>query len=134
MRRLLAPLALAVLLGLCWRAWGGPGLLAGAGAGLLWLLLHFTRLMQVMRRAAERPMGTVASAVMLQARLRPGVSLLHVVALAGALGERLGPEGADEAYGWRDAGGAQVRCEFRDGRLVRWRLLRPATLPPVRES
>ena len=135
LRSLTAPLALAVLLALCWQAWGWPGVLAGAGGGLLWLLLHFTRLMQVMRRAAERPIGTVASAVMLNARLRKGVNLLHVVALTRSLGERVSAEGSDpEAYVWRDAGGARVRCEFEAGRLARWQLLRPATLPGVGES
>ncbi|MBZ0226487.1 MAG: glycerate kinase [Comamonas sp.] len=135
LRSLAAPLALAVLLGLCWQAWGWPGVLAGAGAGLLWLLLHFTRLLQVMRRAADSPMGTVASAVMLNARLRRGVSLLHVVALTRSLGERLSAEGAEpEVYGWRDTGGTQVRCEFEAGRLARWQLLRSATLPGVGES
>lgn len=135
LRSLAAPLALAVLLALCWQAWGWPGVLTGAGGGLLWLLLHFTRVMQVMRRAADRPIGTVASAVMLNARLRRGVNLLHVVALTRSLGEHLGTEGAEpEVYGWRDAGGAQVRCEFEAGRLARWHLLRPATLPPARES
>lgn len=135
MRKLLAPAALALLLFLCWRAWGWPGVLAGAGGGLLWLLLHFTRLMHVMRRAAARPIGTVASAVMLGARLRVGLNLLHVVALAHALGERLSLEGAEpEVYAWRDAGDVQVRCEFEAGRLARWQLLRPATLPPARGS
>ncbi|OJU90359.1 MAG: glycerate kinase [Burkholderiales bacterium 66-5] len=125
LRSFVPPLALAALLVLCWLAWGWPGLLAGVGAALLWLLLHFTRLMQVMRRAADRPVGSVASAVMLNARLAPGVNLLHVVALTRSLGERLGAEGAStETYAWRDASDAQVRCEFEDGRLVRWQLLR----------
>ncbi|ODS93040.1 MAG: glycerate kinase [Comamonas sp. SCN 65-56] len=125
LRRLIPPLALFALLVLCWRAWGWPGLVAGAGAALLWLLLHFTRLMQVMRRAAERPVGTVASAVMLNARLAQGVNLLHVVALTRSLGECLSAEGAStEIYRWRDASGTQVRCEFEGGRLLRWQLLR----------
>src|SRR5690606_29472403 len=102
-RRFIAPLALGALLALCWRAWGWPGLVAGAGAGLLWLLLHFTRLMHVMRRAAGRPMGSVASAVMLHTRLRSGLGLLQVVAITQSLGERLGPEGGEpEAWLWRD--------------------------------
>ena len=125
LRSLVPPLALLALLVLCWLAWGWLGLLAGTGAALLWLLLHFTRLMQVMRRAADRPVGTVASAVMLNARLAPGVNLLHVVALTRSLGERLSAEGASpETYAWRDASGTQVHCEFEGGRLVRWQLLR----------
>ncbi|QXL83778.1 glycerate kinase [Comamonas sp. NLF-1-9] len=125
LRRLAAPLALVALIALCWRAWGWPGLLAGAGGALLWLLLHFTRLMQVLRRAAARPVGTVASAVMLHSRLRRGVNLLHVVALAQALGERLGAEGEQpERWAWRDASGARVVCEFSGGRLAHWQIER----------
>ncbi|QEA12968.1 glycerate kinase [Comamonas flocculans] len=128
LRRFAAPLALAALIALCWRAWGWPGVLAGAGGALLWLLLHFTRLMHVMRRAAARPMGTVASAVMLHSRLRRGVNLLHVVALAQALGERLGAEGEQpERWAWRDAGGARVVCEFSAGRLTHWHIERAET-------
>jgi hypothetical protein len=37
--------------------------------------------MNVMRKAANRPMGYVGSAVMLNARLKPGVNLMHVVAM-----------------------------------------------------
>jgi hypothetical protein len=135
LRRLAAPLALVALFVLCWQAWGWAGLWAGAGGGLFWLLLHVTRLMRIMRRAADRPVGTVASAVMLNARLRGGVHLLDVIALTRSLGERLSAEGAEpQVYGWRDAGGVLVRCEFETGRLARWHLLRPATLPPARES
>lgn len=109
-----------------WR-WGWPGVALAAGALVLWLLLHFNRLMHVIRRAADRPMGYVDSAVMLHAKLRPGRTLLHVTALTHSLGERL--ESADEAlerYRWRDGSQASVTCEFRDGKLRTWQLDRPA--------
>ena len=92
----------------------------------MWLLLHFTRLMTVMRRAAERPIGYVGSAVMLNAKLKPKVNLMHVVALTRSLGERLSEEGQEpEIYRWTDGTDSHVTCEFVNGRLVKWTLVRP---------
>lgn len=116
----------AALLVLAQSQFGWPGL-AFAGAGLvMWLLLHFTRLMGVMKRAANRPVGHVDSAVMLNARLQPGRPLMHVIAQTRALGERLSDEGAQpEVYRWRDGSGSSVSCEFEGGKLARWKLERP---------
>ena len=127
-RNLVAPLALVLLIFLAWRSWGWPGIVAGTGAGLLWLLLHFNRLMSVMKKAADQPIGTVASAVMLNARLKPRVNLLHVVAMTRSLGEQISPAGQEpEVYRWRDGSDSSVVCEFEGGRLARWQLLRPET-------
>lgn len=110
-----------------WRAWGWPGLAAAGGGLLMWLLLHFTRLMNIMQRAAKQPIGSVGSAVMLNAKLKPGVTLMHVIAMTRALGERLTPEGEQpEQYRWTDASQSSVTAHFRDGRLVSWDLARPA--------
>ena len=80
-----------------------------------------------MKRAADRPVGHVGSAVMLNAKLQAGQPLLKVVALTRALGERLSEVGADpETYRWRDEGGSQVTAEFKGGRLTHWQLERPA--------
>ena len=79
-----------------------------------------------MKRAADRPVGYVGSAVMLNAKLQAGQPLLKVLALTRALGERLTEPGADpETYRWRDAGGSQVTAEFKGGRLTHWQLERP---------
>ncbi|MBP7532236.1 MAG: glycerate kinase, partial [Ottowia sp.] len=81
----------------------------------------------IMKRAADRPIGYVGSAVMLNAKLKPRMALLHVVGLTRALGERLSPEGTEpEVYRWRDPGDSHVTAEFEGGRLARWRLERPA--------
>ncbi|HRN75883.1 glycerate kinase [Ottowia sp.] len=117
----------AVALGAgAWRAGGWQGL-ALVGSGLvLWFLLYYTRLITVMKRASERPIGHIGSAVMLNARLKPGLSLLHVLALTRSLGQRLSPEGSErELYRWTDAGQSHVTTEFLNGRLVRWQLERP---------
>jgi len=93
---------------------------------VMWLLLHWTRLMTVMKRAADQPMGWVGSAVMLNARLKPGVNLLHVVAMTRSLGERLSAEGEDpERYRWTDSGGSCVTVTLQAGRVTAWELHRP---------
>ena len=124
-------LVAAIALGAgAWRAGGWPGL-ALLGSGLvLWFLLYYTRLVNVMKRAADRPIGYVGSAVMLNAKLKNGAALLHVVALTRSLGERLSPEGVEpEIYRWTDPGESRVTAEFEGGRLARWRLDRPAEPP-----
>jgi hypothetical protein len=126
LRKILVALGLAVLLVGGHRAWGWGGVALVSGGILMWLLLHFNRFMTVMRRASERPFGYVDSAVMLNVKLRPRVSLLHVIALTRALGELRSPEGQQpEVYRWTDPGGSWVDAEFDQGRLVRWTMWRP---------
>ncbi len=111
----------------CYFAWGMQGVALGLGGVVMWAMLHFTRMTHVLKQAAGRPIGHVGSAVMLNAKLRPGINLLKVLALTRALGERLTPEGEDpERYRWTDGGGSQVTCEFVGGRLQTWQLVRPA--------
>ena len=104
-RRILTALAAVLLGALAWRTGGWAGLaLLGSGL-LLWLLLNYTRIMTIMKRAADRPVGYVGSAVMLNARLKQGMPLLDVLALTRALGERQSPPEAEpDVYRWRDAG------------------------------
>lgn len=124
--RVAAPALALLLLLLAWRAWGWPGVAAVSGGLVMWLLLHFTRTMQVLQRAAQRPIGHVDSAVMLNAKLQSGQSLLQVIALTRALGQLQSAQGAQpEVYGWTDPGGSQVVCEFSQGRLAAWRMHRP---------
>ena len=105
---------------------GWPGVAAVVGGLVMWALLHFTRLMNVMKKAANRPMGYVGSAVMLNARLKPGVNLMHVMAMTQSLGERLSAENAQpEVYRWTDGTQSYVTCEFANGRLQKWTLERP---------
>ena len=104
---------------------GWPGVAAVVGGLVMWALLHFTRLMNVMKKAANRPMGYVGSAVMLNARLKPGVNLMHVMAMTQSLGERLSAENAQpEVYRWTDGTRSHVTCEFANGRLQKWTLER----------
>jgi len=116
------------LLYLAHRTYGWPGVAAVGGGLTMWLLLHFTRLMTVLKRASDRPIGYVDSAVMLNAKLKPGVTLMHVMAMTRSLGERQSEENAQpEVYRWRDNGNSTVTAEFQNGKLLRWKLDRPAT-------
>ena len=113
-----------VLVGYASAGWSGVA--AVVGGLVMWALLHFTRLMNVMKKAANRPMGYVGSAVMLNARLKPGVNLRHVMAMTQSLGERLSAENAQpEVYRWTDGTQSHVTCEFANGRLQKWTLERP---------
>ncbi|MFT3813208.1 MAG: glycerate kinase [Acidovorax sp.] len=131
-RRFLVPLGLAVLFVAAYRAYGWQGVITVSGGVVMWLLLHYTRLMNVLKKARNRPIGFVGSAVMLNARLKPGVTLMHVIAMTQALGELRTPQDTQpEVYRWTDASQSYVEAEFRNGRLVRWELQRPEQRPEV---
>ncbi|MNE89983.1 hypothetical protein D3C80_1874530 [compost metagenome] len=92
----------------------------------MWLLLHFNRLMAVVRKASKQPIGYVASAVMLNAKLREGVNMMHVVAMTRSLGQPQSKEGEQpEIFRWTDGSQSYVTCVFDNGRLVSWELFRP---------
>ena len=120
------PVLGVALVALAYRSYGWAGVAVVASGLVMWLLLHFNRMVLVLRRAADRPIGTVASAVMLNAKLRPRVTLLHVVALTRALGELRSPKDSQpEIYRWSDSSASHVTCEFFGGKLVKWELWRP---------
>lgn len=124
--RVAVPLLIIGLLAFAGRQYGWPGVAAVGGGLVMWLLLHLTRLMTVMKRAADRPLGWVASAVMFNAKLRPGVNLVHVIALTRSLGERLSAEGEEpERFRWTDSGGSSVTVTLRGGKVLAWELQRP---------
>ena len=127
LRNILGPVGLVILVVMGFRSYGWMGVAAVGGGVLMWALLHFTRLMNVMRKAADRPIGHVGSAVMLNARLQAGVSLMHVVAMTRSLGALQSPENEQpEFYRWTDGTRSHVTCEFHNGKLVKWVLERPA--------
>ena len=127
-QKIVLPILGVVVVAVAYRGYGWAGVAMAVGAIVMWMLLHFTRMMTVMQRAANRPVGFVDSAVMLNARLRPGVNLLHVIALTRSLGELASPkETQPEVYRWTDGSQSRVTCEFVDGKLVKWELFRPQT-------
>ncbi|WP_406623590.1 glycerate kinase [Acidovorax sp. SDU_ACID1] len=130
-RKILIPIGIVFLVFAAWRAYGPQGILTVSGGLVMWALLHFTRLMNVMQKARNSPIGYVGSAVMLNAKLKPGVNLMHVIAMTRSLGEQLSAEGQDpERYRWTDGTQSHVTCEFVGGRLARWELVRPAPQEP----
>ena len=127
LRNILVPVGLVILVVMGFRSYGWMGVAAVGGGVVMWALLHFTRLMNVLRKAADRPIGHVGSAVMLNARLQAGVSLMHVVAMTRSLGALQSPENEQpEFYRWTDGTRSHVTCEFHNGKLVKWALERPA--------
>jgi Flp pilus assembly protein TadB len=125
-QKFLVPIASVILIVAAYRASGWGGVALAVGVLMMWLLLQFTRMMQVLRRAANRPIGHVGSAVMFNAKLKAGVTLLHVVAMTRALGELTSPKDTQpEIFRWTDETASTVTCEFRNGKLMKWVLERP---------
>ena len=119
---------LAAVLGVVsFQTYGWPGLALAASVVVFWLLLQFNRAMRVMRNAAQSPVGEIPSAVMFNARLETGLSMLQVVTRTKSLGRKV--EGGADDWVWQDAGGSSVTLHFERGRLKRWTLDRPADAP-----
>jgi hypothetical protein len=103
-----------------------PGVAIVATGLVTWGLLHFSRMMQVLKRTADRPIGYVGSAVMLNAKLNNGATLMHVIARTQALGELLSAKDAQpEVFRWTDGTKSHVTCTFLAGKLQSWELFRP---------
>ncbi|OYQ42154.1 glycerate kinase [Rhodoferax sp. TH121] len=126
-QKILVPVGALVLAVAGYRAYGWQGLALVAGGLVMWQLLHFTRMLQILKKAANRPIGHVDSAVMLHSKLAAGQPLLHVVALTRALGQLESPKDTQpERYRWTDTAQSSVLCVFQDGKLQSWELTRPA--------
>jgi hypothetical protein len=108
------------------------GLAVSTGLLVMWTLMHFNRMLQVLKRAANRPIGYVGSAVMLNAKLQPNATLLHVVAMTKSLGDLQSPKDTQpEIYRWTDGTASFVTAEFQDGKLKSWTLERPVQAKEV---
>jgi len=107
--------------------WGWMGVLLAVSGIVFWLLLQFTRALRAMRTAGGAPVGHVASAVMLQARLKTGMRLMDIILLTRSLGEKLADD--PETFRWTDGSGASVVLEMQAGRCTHWTLQRPAEPP-----
>ncbi len=113
----------AVALAAGWRGYGWPGVALGLSVIVFWLLMQFSRSLKVMRNAASAPVGHIDSAVMLNAKLEPGLPMLRVVSLTRSLGKRVAED--PETWAWVDASGSGVTIVFDKGRCQRWTLSRP---------
>jgi hypothetical protein len=130
-KKILAVVIALALLYLGWVSGRWAGVAFAVGAMVMFGLLQLQRMIAVLRRAAKNPKGHVGSAVMLNAKLKRGVNLLHVMAMTQSIGEALSEEGADpEYFRWSDDSGSSVTCEFARGKLVKWSLDRPTGFAP----
>jgi hypothetical protein len=116
----------ALLIAVSYTKFGWTGVALVVTGIMFWMLLHFTRMMTVLKRATNAPMGYVASAVMLNAKLKTGVTLLHVTAMTKSLGALQTEKDAQpEIYRWTDTGGSHVTGTFVGGKLAEFVLWRP---------
>ena len=132
LQKILVPIAAVTAVVLAYRSYGWAGVAAVATVLVFWILLHFSRMMQVLKRATGRPIGYVDSAVMLNAKLKPGATLLHVIAMTRALGALQSAKGEQpEVFRWTDGSQSHVTCTFVGGRLSHHELLRPDVSPDL---
>jgi hypothetical protein len=130
LQKIVLPILGVLVVVVAYRGYGWAGVALAGGGIVMWMLLHFTRMMKVLERAANRPVGYVDSAVMLNAKLRAGVTMLHVVAMTRSLGEALSEKDAQpEVFRWTDGTASHVTCTFQHGKLVSWELFRPQAAP-----
>jgi hypothetical protein len=125
--KILVPVAVVVMTIGAWRQFGWAGIALAAGGVVMWILLHFTRLMTILKKATNSPVGHVGSAVMLNAKLKKGATLMHVIAMTRSLGQLQSPKDEQpEIFTWTDASESCVTCTFVGGKLTEWQLQRPA--------
>ncbi len=128
LQKILIPMAIVAGAALAYSSFGWPGIAVVVTFLVFGILLHFTRLMTILKRAANRPIGYVDSAVMLNAKLKPGTTLLHVVAMTRALGLLKSATGEQpEVFEWKDGSESTVTCTFVGGKLSHHVLFRPST-------
>ena len=110
-------------------SYGWPGVVLAFSVVVFWLLLQFSRALRVMRAAGGRPVGRVANAVMLHARLRAGLRLMDVLRLTRSLGTIVTKD--PEVFRWEDDAGDRVDVELQAGRVTRWALQRTDPAQPA---
>jgi hypothetical protein len=126
LQKILVPLAVVGAAAVAWQSYGWKGIVVVVSVLMFGILLHFSRMMQVLKRAAHRPVGYVDSAVMLNAKLKPGATLLHAVALTRSLGLLKSIKGEQpEVFEWKDGSESVVTCTFVGGKLAHHKLVRP---------
>lgn len=123
----------ALCVAVAWQSYGWQGVVMAISLIVFWLLLQFSRALRAMKEAGQAPKGQVGSAVMLNAKLKPGMTLMQVIQLTRSLGRRVSE--TPEVWAWADEGGSEVTLEFARAKLRRWTLQRPtpADEPPATE-
>ncbi len=114
----------ALAVALAWHQYGWQGAAFAVTLVVFWLLLQFNRAVRVMKNAAGAPVGHVTNAVMFNAKLKQGMTMMQVVSLTNSLGRKLSD--SPETWHWVDEGESGVTLVFAGGHLARWTLDRPA--------
>lgn len=102
--------------------YGWQGVVVMLSVGVFWLLLQFNRSLRVLKNAGHAPVGKVPSGVMLNARLRAGMTMMQIVGLTRSLGRQVSDH--PETWAWSDEGGVRVTLVMARGRLESWQLTR----------
>lgn len=127
LRPFLYPAVALAAIAIGWWSYGIQGLLLAGGIVTFWLLLHFSRLMRLLRAAARRPVGHVSDARLLSLNLRTGMPLMEVIRRTHSLGlQRSPPDQDPQVLEWADEQGYTVSCTFERSRLTAFELLAPA--------
>ena len=104
--------------------YGWPGVVLAISVIVFWLLLQFSRALRVLRTAGSNPVGSVANAVMLNAKLQKGQRLPDVLKLTRSLGRRIGESESPETWAWADEAGDEVQVHLQGGSVTGWQLIR----------
>ena len=94
-QRILVPLVGIALVFVAWRNYGWPGVAAVVGGIVMWMLLHFTRMMKVLQRASQpdqrhavTTLGEMAATIAAEGLASPAVivvgDVVRGVAVAGS--------------------------------------------------
>lgn len=131
----LAPVTLITLVSWAWQSAGWEGIVMTVTGLVMWLLMYFTNIMVIMRRARNNPIGYVSSAVMFQSKLQENMTHLNVIGLSRSLGERLSEKDEEpEVFLWKDSNDNRVTATFVGGKLKSWEFKRPKLVLPDHEE
>ncbi|WP_416759596.1 hypothetical protein ACNI65_22760 [Roseateles sp. So40a] len=118
----------AIVVGAVFFGWKGA--ILGLSCIVFFLLMQFSQLMKVMRTAQNAPLGHVASAIMLNAKLQAGMKLVDLIRLCRSLGVKVD----DNTYRWTDTGGDAVDVVMAQGAVASWTLIRAQSTEPESPS
>jgi len=107
--------------------YGWAGVVLAFSVIVFWLLLQFSRALRVLRTAGSSPVGSMANAVMFNAKLSKGMRLPDVLKLTRSLGRRIGDSETPEVWAWADESGDEVQVQLQGGHVVGWQLARAAS-------
>ena len=132
MNRYVGWILAAIFVALGWRLYGWAGIAMAATVVVFWLLLQFNRTLRVMKNAGHAPIGLVPSGVMLNAKLKPGMTMMDILHVTKSLGREL--PNTPDTWEWRDEGGVTVTVTLPGGKLQSWHLSRPESSAPNDDS